>query len=291
MADTVRTADGRKIACAQWGDPDGAPVVALHGTPGGRLGPEPVEDRLHALGVRLVTYDRPGYGWSDRHRGRRVVDCVGDVAAVVDHLGIDRFAAFGGSGGGPHVLAVAARLGDRVSRVRCAVGVAPYDADGLDFFEGMDPGNVREFGWALEGEERLAAELPAQADALRAQVAEDPATMLDDFDLPESDRAVLADDRVHASLRASVLDMLANGVTGWVDDDLALTMPWGFGLDEIAVPVEVRYGAQDVLVPAAHGRWLAAHVPAATEVVDTGGGHLTGMDDTVEQLRALALGK
>src|SRR6266702_5909665 len=107
----------------------------------------------------MVTYDRPGYGGSDRQRGRTVAACAGDVTAIADSLEIGRFSVFGGSGGGPHALAVAALLGARVSRAACVVGLAPYPALGEDFLTGMDPQNVSEFTWALEGEERLAAEL------------------------------------------------------------------------------------------------------------------------------------
>ena len=148
-----RTAGG--CASREWGDPQGFPVFALHGTPGGRLKRHPDESRYVAAGCRVITYDRPGYGRSDRLPGRSVVDCVGDVAALADHLGIARFSVTGGSGGGPHSLAVAARLGERVVRARCAVGIAPFGVEDLDFFAGMDPLNVTEFSWALEGEQRL----------------------------------------------------------------------------------------------------------------------------------------
>ena len=104
----VNTADGRTLAFEQYGDPDGTPVFLLHGTPGCRLsGRHPDESRVVDAGLRLV-YDRPGYGQSARHKGRRVVDCVADVTAIADELGIDRFFVKGGSGGGPHALAVGA---------------------------------------------------------------------------------------------------------------------------------------------------------------------------------------
>jgi len=112
-----------------------------------------------SLGVRIITYDRPGYALSSRHRGRRVVDCVSDVAAIADEPGLGRFAIMGGSGGGPHALAVGARLAERVTRVWCDVGVAPYDAVDLDWLAGMDPSNARELEWALAGEDTLAGEL------------------------------------------------------------------------------------------------------------------------------------
>src|SRR4029450_6945491 len=103
----------------------------------------------------------------DRHPGRCVVDCVGDIAAIADVLGTERFAITGGSGGGPHALAVAARLPDRVTRAACAVGIAPYDAQGIDWFDGMDPLNVREFGWALQGEAVLVPELEREVAEIK----------------------------------------------------------------------------------------------------------------------------
>ena len=292
IAEGLATApDGRALAYAVWGDPDGFPVMVLHGTPGGRLERHPDETRYVAAGAKVITYDRPGYGRSDRHRGRTIVDCVPDVTAIVDHLGIGSFAAVGGSGGGPHVLAVAARLPDRVVRARCAVGIAPYDAPDLDFFAGMDPLNVTEFGWALEGEEREAIELERELREMGERVAQDPSRILgDDWDLDEADRAVMAREDMAAVIRESTADLVRGGIWGWVDDDLAFVRPWGFDLAEIAVPVEVRYGAKDVLVPAAHGAWLGRHVPGATVVVEQAQGHLSDPDTVVERMRWLVTG-
>jgi pimeloyl-ACP methyl ester carboxylesterase len=110
-----------------------------------------------------------------------------------------------------------------------------------------------------------------------------------DVDLSKSDRAVLADPRVQDLLRASTREMFAQGVWGWVDDDLAVVTPWGFDVAELRVPVEIRYGATDVLVPPSHGEWLAAHVPNATVIVDETGGHLSSPDAHLERLRALVV--
>lgn len=287
----VETADGRRLAYLEYGDPSGLPVFLLHGTPGCRLsGRHPDESRVIEAGLRLITYDRPGYGQSDRHKGRRVVDCVADVAAIADELGIERFAIKGGSGGGPHALAVGARLAPRVTRVGCDVGAAPYDADDIDWFAGMDPANVKEFNWALAGEETLVPELENYAKDAIAKVQADPASLLSQFELSPSDRAVLEDPRVQDRLRASTLEAFANGVWGWVDDDLAFTEPWGFDVEELAVPVQIRYGATDVLVPAGHGAWLAAHIPHAEVIVDEEGGHLSGPDEQLERTRELVAG-
>ena len=284
----VNVEDGRTLAFEQYGDPDGSPVFLLHGTPGCRLsGRHPDESRVVEAGLRLITYDRPGYGQSARHKGRRVVDCVADITAIADELGIDRFFVKGGSGGGPHALAAGARLPQRVTRVACDVGVAPYEADDIDWLAGMDPANVREFNWALAGEETLRPELEKQAEQAIAKVEADPKTLLNEFNLSAADLAVLEDPRVQQRLRATTREAFANGVSGWVDDDLAFTVPWGFDVSELDVPVEIRYGATDVLVPAGHGEWLAAHIPHATVTVDDSGGHLSDPDEGLEQLREL----
>jgi pimeloyl-ACP methyl ester carboxylesterase len=143
-AQTVTTTDGRTPMFAEWGDPAGVPVFSLHGAPGSRFARFYDESVYLDVGARVITYDRPGYGGSDRHRGRRIVDCVGDVAAIADELGIERFAVTGGSVGGPHSLAVAARLGDRVTRAACGSGIAPFDTPDFDWFKDLDPLNVQE---------------------------------------------------------------------------------------------------------------------------------------------------
>jgi pimeloyl-ACP methyl ester carboxylesterase len=283
-------ADGRTLCFAEWGDPDGFPVFALHGTPGGRLNRHPDESKLAEAGARIITYDRPGYGRSDRHPGRAVVECVADVAAIADALAIEKFSVAGGSGGGPHALAVAARLPDRVVRARCDVGVAPYPSEGLDWFAGMDPLNVTEFGWALEGEQTLAPQLERELAKMAARVAADPSTILGDVELSAADRAVMAREELVAVIREATEDLARGGVWGWVDDDLVFIKPWGFELTEIRVPVEVRYGLTDVLVPAAHGDWLAAHVPNATVVAEGDEGHMGDMDKVVETTRWLVTG-
>jgi pimeloyl-ACP methyl ester carboxylesterase len=287
----VTAHDGRMLCAAQWGDPDGVPVLALHGTPGGRLNRHPEPARYAEAGARVITYDRAGYGRSDRHPGRSVVDVVADVEAIADAFGLDTFAVTGGSGGGPHALAVAARLPDRVLRARCVVGLAPYRADGLDFFAGMDPLNVKEFGWALAGEQVLAPELGRELTEMAARVADDPAKLLgDDWELDEADRAVMARADIAAVMREATAELSRGGPYGWIDDDLAFTRPWGFELDEITVPVEVRYGARDVLVPAAHGAWLGARVPGARVVVEHEQGHLADPDRVIELMAWLVHG-
>jgi pimeloyl-ACP methyl ester carboxylesterase len=286
--EVIDALDGGKLAYEQWGDPGGFPVFSLHGTPGCRLNRHPDNDAIAAAGARLITYDRPGYGRSARRPGRRIVDCASDVAAIADAAGIGRFAVTGGSGGGPHALAVAACLHERVVRARCVCSFAPFDAPGLNWFAGMDPQNVKEFGWALSGEEILHRELSREAAQMVDRVGRDPSAVLgEEWDLAEADQAVLGDPTVQRVYREAVPESFAHGVWGWVDDDLAFVAPWGFDLSEINVPVEIRYGGQDVLVPAPQGAWLGEHVPRASVAVEPGQGHLASPDKVIELLRTL----
>ena len=288
---TVNTSDGRTLAYEQQGDPSGAPVFVLHGTPGSRLsGQHPDPDKVSEAGLRLITYDRPGYGRSTRQHGRSVVDCVADIVTIADELGLERFAVTGTSGGGPHSLAAAARLPDRVIRAECNVGPVPYEAEDVDYFDGMDPENVKEIGWALEGEEKLVPELEREARKALDRLDEDPSALLADFHLSETDRAVLALEVVREQMRRSFREAMAQGVGGWVDDDLAFIRPWGFEVTEIRVPTQIRYGATDVLVPAGHGAWLGTHVPNATVQVDHGAGHMSTPDERLERVRRFVAG-
>jgi pimeloyl-ACP methyl ester carboxylesterase len=280
----TRAADGRTLALAEWGAPDGFPVLQFHGTPGSRLAHHPDENIYVEAGARLITYNRPGYGGSDRHRGRRVVDCVSDVVAIADALELEKFAITGGSGGGPHALAVAAGLPERVTRAACASSPAPYDVD-FDWLAGMDPLNVREVEWALQGEEVYVPNIEREAAEALERVAADPSKLLgDDWELSEADRAALARTEFHEMISADLSEALSTGVFGWTDDMFAILQPWGFDIADIRVPTRVIYGITDVLVPVQHGEWLAEHVPGAEIVIEEELGHMGDPDLLSERI-------
>jgi pimeloyl-ACP methyl ester carboxylesterase len=165
------------------------------------------------------------------------------------------------------------------------VSGAPYDAPDLDFLAGMDAENQQEFGWALDGEETLHRELERDAAETLARIDADPSKVLsDDWELAASDRAVLARPDMQQMFGEMAREAFRPGVWGWVDDDLAFVSPWGFDVAEIRVPVVVRYGEKDVLVPATHGAWLAAHVPNARVMISSEAGHLSSPEDRLDQL-------
>ena len=279
---TVAAADGRTLAVAEWGEPDGFPVFMLHGTPGSRFAGEADASAYAEVGARVIVYDRPGYGGSDRFRGRRVVDSIGDVSAIADSLGIERFAVSGGSWGGPHSLAVAARLPERVTRAASVVGPAPFDLPGFDWFAGMDAVNIDEIGWAREGEDVLTSELERMTAAWLERLANDPSDA-GETEFSETDRAVLARPERHEPMRRGLNEAFRQGVSGYVDDIFGLIQPWGFDVKEIRAPTRIDYGLTDVLVPPQHGEWLAHNVPNAEVVVDEQGSHFAGANLVTER--------
>jgi pimeloyl-ACP methyl ester carboxylesterase len=277
--------DGGVLDVVVSGPPDGAVLLYHHGTPGAVTPPPHVRSAAHARGLRLVTYSRPGYGSSTRRPGRRVADVEGDVTAVLDHLQASRCLVTGWSGGGPHALATAALLPDRVGAVLLMAGVAPWDAPGLSWLAGMGEDNVHEFGAAQRGEAELRAFLEAQVPALTAGTVQDVLEEMRSL-VPPVDQAALTDEFA-AFLLASMQEGLRTGVDGWVDDDLAFLEPWGIDLSAPArhgIPVFVWQGTEDLMVPAAHGQWLAEHVAGATGHVEAGQGHMSIVVGAIERM-------
>jgi pimeloyl-ACP methyl ester carboxylesterase len=242
-----------------------------------------VED-AESRGIRFLGYDRPGYGGSDAQPGRTVADAAADVAAIADALGIERLAVWGLSGGGPHALACAALLPERVGAAGTLASVAPYGPGDLAWFDGMGEDNVKEFKAALAGRETLAPMLAAWAAEIAALP---PEALVDVFRslVSPADGAVLTGDYaeyVHAAIGAG----LAPGIEGWLEDDLAFTRDWGFDLAEIGIPVQLWQGGEDRFVPFAHGRWLAQRIPGVDARLSDEDGHFTLQLRRVPELHA-----
>lgn len=269
----VDLGDGRSLDVVVTGPAGGGVVVLHHGTPGSGSQYPAFVEAAEVRGLRLVSYSRPGYAASTRDEGRTIADCAADVVAIVDRLGVERFATLGSSGGGPHTLACAALLPERVTACATIAGVAPWGAQGLDFLEGMGVENHEEFGAALESADALQAYLEPEARAISTIDGRDVAKSLGGL-VSDVDKAALTGefaDHVAASFHKAV----SHGIWGWFDDDVAFTRPWGFELASIRVPVTVWQGAQDMMVPFAHGQWLAAHISTARPMLRPEHGHLS----------------
>jgi pimeloyl-ACP methyl ester carboxylesterase len=280
----VAAANGRTLTVHEAGDPNGVPVLVLAGTPGSNLLYEPNVRDAEERGIRLVTYERPGYGGSTRDEGRDIAACAADVAAVCDALGIERFCVWGVSGGGPHALATAALLPDRVAAAAALAPVAPFDAEGLDFYEGMGEQNIEEFGVIFEGEEAHRAALERDRQEL---LAVSPEKLVEAWTtlLGPADREVLTG-ALAGFFLAHVRAGIERTVDGWFDDDVAFTRPWGFDLGSIRVPVLHWQGEQDKFVPFGHGVWLSQHIPGVESHLTPDDGHLTLIERRIPEVHA-----
>jgi pimeloyl-ACP methyl ester carboxylesterase len=283
----VMTGGRRLLQYEVSGKPDGRPVVLQHGMPGSASGPKPRNSVLYRAGIRLICYSRPGYGDSTRSPGRSVADAADDVLALAEELRLDRFAVLGRSGGGPHALACAALLPERVTRAAALVSFAPRDAIGLDWYRDMAASNQRAYANADQpGGELLEAHLRHESD----RVSIDPGHLLTRLrrEMPGADRRVVADPGIESQLLQTYAVAVRAGAGGWIDDVLALSSGWGFDLAGIRVPVRLWHGAEDQFAPASHTRWLAEHITGATAVIEHGKAHFDALKVMLELMRWLA---
>ena len=283
MQRTVHTPDGRTLAVEDSGDPAGRPILAHMGTPSSRHLYRPNVLDAAQRGLRLISYDRPGYGGSSPQPGRTVADCAADVRAICAELGIDRLATWGISGGGPHVLACAALLPDLVTAAASLASPAPYGAEGLDYFAGMGQENVDDFTLYFADETAARAKTDRDREELLTTPPEDAAKALESL-LTPTDAAALRGDLAEY-LTYSNQDGLAPGSQGWFDDNCTVR-PWGFDLADITVPVLLLHGRQDMFVPFSHGEWLAAHIPGVEARLLDDDGHLTLLQNRVPEVHA-----
>jgi pimeloyl-ACP methyl ester carboxylesterase len=281
---TVQTPDGRTLAVQEEGDPKGRAVLVHMGTPNSRLiyGPNAID--AAARGLRLICYDRPGYGGSTPQPGRTHSDCAADVRTICAALGIDQVAIWGISGGGAHALASAALLPDLVVAAASLAGLAPYGAEGLDWFDGMGEDNVDDFKLYLK--DKVASRAKLEEDRVRnlAASAEDVAEVLKTL-LTPIDAATL-NGAMAQYLSDCGHEGLAPGGEGWWEDGEAQAGPWGFEVGDISVPVMVMHGRQDKFVPVGHGEWLAAHIPGVEARILDHDGHLTLLEHRIPEVHA-----
>jgi pimeloyl-ACP methyl ester carboxylesterase len=278
----IAAPDGRTLRITEAGDPAGVPVLCHHGMPGSRMLDPADVTRAQRRGIRLIGYDRPGYGGSSRHAGRNVADCAADVRTIAGALGIRRLAVWGVSGGGPHAAACAALLTDLVPAVAVLASSAPYGAPGLDYFAGMGEYNVEDIKLALSDEAAARAKCERDREEILAGGVDEMMAMLQSL-LAPVDAAALSGELADFLL-AQQKQGLAPGADGWWDDGHADLSDWGFGLSQISTPVLLMHGREDRFVPFAHGEWLAKAIPGVEARLSDTDGHVSLLVNRLDEV-------
>lgn len=249
----LKLPDGRTTAWRWWGEPGGTPILRLQGTPGSRLGRHHDPAIQRGLRVRYLLADRPGYGGSTRLPGRGVAEIADDLAALLDHHQLSRVPVMGGSGGGPHALALAARYPERVAAVSVVVGAAPLAPDEASQLVGV---NAEGYAAAERGWDDLHRLLVDVRERLLGQ--EGLAGVLSDA--PPEDRAVMHNPAWQRTMNASVVEALRQGAEGWTDEGMALHRDWDFELEAVQAPVTWWHGDNDMNAPLSAARRAAARL-------------------------------
>lgn len=263
--------DSRELEILDNGINSEKAIIFHHGTPGHLTAWSTWLEEASSRGIRAISFSRAGYGTSDRHVGRSVLSVNSDISLLLDAKNISKFVAIGWSGGGPHALANT--LDHRNVGAITLAGVGEFSASDLDFLEGMGPENHDEFGAAIKGEVVLEKWMDDNAGSMANVTG---AEIRDAFGglIGDADKAVI--DGEYADQMAAVMrSALAVSCDGWIDDDLAFVKNWGFELSQISRPVFIWQGDDDFMVPHAHSKWLAKHIPGSTLKFVAGHGHIS----------------
>jgi pimeloyl-ACP methyl ester carboxylesterase len=252
----LRLPDGRAMGYVDAGNPNGFPVIIIHGLPGSRLDALYIgEKELESQGIRAIVPDRPGIGLSDFQPGRKILDYPDDIAAMADTLKLERFSVLGISVGGAFAFACALKIPQRLHAVGISSSIAPLDIPGI--MENMGPGryfflNARRLPWLVHLQFRL----------MQYGLQKNPAQVIEQVKatFPPPDRAVFEDERMQQAFLASLQELTRQGTRGMVYEAALLARPWGFSVRDIQMPVKLWYGGQDTNTPPQMGRYFAEHL-------------------------------
>jgi pimeloyl-ACP methyl ester carboxylesterase len=278
--DVLVLGDGRRVGVGVFGARDGFPVIAFHGMPGSRLMYATVAQAAARRGVRLIAVDRPGYGRSDRCAGGTLLDYAGDVAAIAQIIGLDRFAVLGTSGGGCYALACAARLDSRLTRVGVVSGIGPLHTPGS--LSGMAPVNR----WIF----RLARLSPAVVGVVLPRLVRRSLSQLQAHVAAGTSPTPSIPPAVLPLVVADQAEAIRQGGAGIAFDAANLWRPWGFPLTQITVPADLWHGDADNLAPAEHGRLIVGAIPGCEATFYPGEGHAEPLTRHADEIMAAMAG-
>lgn len=253
----IRLQDNRLLAYAEYGDPQGKPVMLFHGTPGSRLFHHPDESVVLSFGARIIMPDRPGFGLSDFKAGRTLMDWPDDVLQLADALNIDRFAVAGMSGGGPYALACALKIPHRLTRVALISSMAPLSAPAA--MEAMAWRNRLLFNLARNS--RMFAKLSWWI--MNVAFSQNPQRFFK-FEASlssQSEKHLMSRPEIESALIRDYAEALRTGIDGVAWETILLAHPWDLQLENVAIETYLWHGQQDARTPIAMGRYLASTIP------------------------------
>jgi pimeloyl-ACP methyl ester carboxylesterase len=283
-ATVLRLTDDRLLAFAEYGRAEGVPVVAFHGTPGSRLQLTALDGPAREVGVRLIVPDRPGYGASDHHPGRTLGDWPADVQAIAAHLGLDRYAVLGVSGGAPHALACAIVSAQRITRLGIVSGVAPPDC----WAPSPRSGRLEQAVGLLMRTGGTVLQLLVGTVLTLIRRATGPALRAYQVLLPPADRRIIADPAIRRGLQDEIERQPRTTAATIVQDLRLFSRPWGFDVGATRVPTDIWHGGADRAIPIEHARALAARIPASSLHEHPDAGHFLLLEQAKHILEELA---
>jgi pimeloyl-ACP methyl ester carboxylesterase len=279
--------DDRTVRVRTAGDPDGFPLVYFHGTPGSRLDLAFGDEQVAAAGVRVISFDRPGYGGSTAGPFG-LLSVADDVLRIADQLGVAQFAPVGFSGGGPFALATGLVGGARVTRIGVASGAGPFQ---------QVPGALDELSEIDARAAALLPDNPTEAAVIFASYFEPTLSAISQGDdavrahfepvLSARDKELFADPRLGGSLIASIREGLRHGAEGAAWDNVAWVGAWEIDPATISTPALLWYGDEDRMAAPPHAHWLDDHLPEARLVMRPGEGHFGFFEHLPEMLSEL----
>jgi pimeloyl-ACP methyl ester carboxylesterase len=284
VTDSVRLPDGRDLAYEEYGVASGFPVLHCHGGLSSRLDAAPAHEAAVALGVRLISPDRPGMGLSTYQPGRRLVDWPADVSHLMDALGVAEFAVMGWSAGGPYAAACAAMMDGRVTAAALLSSAVPLDLYGTT--RGLSAEDrvllvlCQRTPWLASTLMKVSIVNASNARLLRAVMRSFPA----------ADRTVLTEWGPPDHALAFVREAMRQGTEGCVQDYRIFGDPWGFALEDVHVPVDIWEGSEDDTGPPGYRAFLQRHIPQASVTVVPGEGHLSLLPHQADVIFSSLLG-
>lgn len=280
-SDAIILPDRRRLSWHEFGDPDGSAVIYTAGTPVSGLGGAWYDQAARAAGLRWISPDKPGYGGSDYHPKRSLTSWADDIAALAAHLGLNRFALAGESGGGPFTLAAAYRLSGRVDVVALIASAAARQNSPAE--RAGQQARIRFYGWlAMHAPALNTIPLTVMRWSLLSPAWRERSLRRELAATPEAK---------HASLRLefeAVADAMRQGTRATMQEMALIRPPWPFPLSEIRTPVHLWHGALDTNAPIANSRHLASELPDATLHISDSSDHDIGHDRSDEITSVIA---